>query len=566
MKYLFFISSLILIVLYTVSGEADGLSVSDVRLLKSVMTLQQQGKYVQANQKSNRIQNPLLNGYILYHKYMTPGYNTSKAEIESWLKKYNELAVAPEIYALGKRKKMSLNIQKPKEVLYGGKSKACSYIRRDEPIDLIRRRTFSELSGVKKQKALQSFQKLSRYIQKGQTKEAYQLIESPSFLSIHQTADIALARTALAFSYFLEGAFDKSITQAEMAIRTDSEATPLAYWTAGLSAWQLADYTEAAMYFSQTATHSQIYPLLRGSAAFWAARAYLKIGAYDKVGDFLEVAAQQPRTFYGMLAMRMLGQEMSVGWHKNVSDKTKYAADRFSHPALSRFYALEQIGQKEWAVKELTKLYLESDQEIRDILTVISQKYGFQNDLIQFAGLTADDETDERFPLPDWQPLNGWKIDKALMYAYVRQESCFNPNAKSAVGARGVMQIMPATGQIMAKSNGMVWSLNKMDNVSYNLALGQHYLRHLMTLPAISKNLIYLAVAYNGGPGHLIQWKKQTQYTTDSLMFIESIPSRETRSFVERIMVNYWIYRTLTQQSLDTMDDVIAGQWPIYRK
>lgn len=555
--------------MYAVSGEAAssvGLSASDVNLMKSVMSLQQKGQYTRANQELARVKSPLLKGYMLYHKYMTPKYNTSKAEIEAWLKKYDELAVAPEIYALGKRKKMQLRAEKPKEVLYGGKSKACSYVRRDEPIDLIRRRTFSELSGERKKKAVQSFQKLSRHIQKGQTLAARKLIDSRAFLSLYQPADIALARTALAFSYFLDGEFKKSLAQADAAIKVDSKSTPLAYWTAGLASWQLEDYADAADYFAQTATHSQIYPLLRASSAFWAARAYLKIGAYEKVGDFLEVAAQQPRTFYGMLAMRMLGQDLNTGWTEALSNKAVRGAARFSHPALTRFYALEQIGRKDWAVKELTKLYLESDQKTRDILVAVSQKHGFRNDLTQLVGLTADGESDERFPLPDWQPANGWKVDKALVYSYVRQESCFNPSAKSAVGARGLMQIMPSTGKAMARAGGMAWSLIKMDNISYNLALGQNYLRHLMSLPAISKNLIYLAVAYNGGPGNLIKWKKQTQYTKDSLMFIESIPSRETRSFVERIMVNYWVYRALLGESLDSMDEVIAGQWPIYQK
>ena len=104
-----------------------------------------------------------------------------------------------------------------------------------------------------------------------------------------------------------------------------------------------------------------------------------------------------------------------------------------------------------------------------------------------------------------------------------------------------------------------------MENESYNLALGQNYLLYLMELPSIQYNLIYTAVAYNAGPGNLIKWKKQMNYQDDPLLFIESIPSKETRGFVERIMVNYWIYNSLTKSSLDSLDAVIHGKWPIYQ-
>ena len=72
-------------------------------------------------------------------------------------------------------------------------------------------------------------------------------------------------------------------------------------------------------------------------------------------------------------------------------------------------------------------------------------------------------------------------------------------------------------------------------------------------------------MAYNAGPGNLAKWKKRMNYQNDPLLFIESIPSKETRSFVERILVNYWVYRSLMGQSMQSLDDVAGGLWPIYR-
>ena len=83
-------------------------------------------------------------------------------------------------------------------------------------------------------------------------------------------------------------------------------------------------------------------------------------------------------------------------------------------------------------------------------------------------------------------------------------------------------------------------------------------------MPAVGNNLMYIATAYNAGPGNLIKWKKQIG-TEDPLLFLESIPSKETRSFVERIIVNYWIYRNLMGQPLASLDSVATGDWPCYQ-
>ena len=84
--------------------------------------------------------------------------------------------------------------------------------------------------------------------------------------------------------------------------------------------------------------------------------------------------------------------------------------------------------------------------------------------------------------------------------------------------------------------------------------------------PQVQINLIFLAVAYNAGPGNLNKWKNKMSYQGDPLLFLESIPSKETRGFVERILVNYWTYRHLMEASLDTLDAVVRGEWPIYAR
>ena len=80
----------------------------------------------------------------------------------------------------------------------------------------------------------------------------------------------------------------------------------------------------------------------------------------------------------------------------------------------------------------------------------------------------------------------------------------------------------------------------------------------------IKGDLLRLLTAWNGGPGNLNKWWRKVKHNDDPLLFIESIPSRETRIFVERVLTNYWIYRIRFNQSLASMDAVARGKWPHY--
>jgi soluble lytic murein transglycosylase-like protein len=79
-----------------------------------------------------------------------------------------------------------------------------------------------------------------------------------------------------------------------------------------------------------------------------------------------------------------------------------------------------------------------------------------------------------------------------------------------------------------------------------------------------SNNLIFLAIAYNGGPGNMAKWERKSDHRDDPLLLIESLPSRETRSFVKRVLTNFWMYRDRLGQSSPSLDALAAGEWPLY--
>ena len=70
--------------------------------------------------------------------------------------------------------------------------------------------------------------------------------------------------------------------------------------------------------------------------------------------------------------------------------------------------------------------------------------------------------------------------------------------------------------------------------------------------------------AYNGGPGNLNKWQRKMDYKGDPLLFIESLPSRETRLFIERVLANLWIYRQRLGQPAPSLDGIVSGDWPLY--
>ena len=410
-------------------------------------------------------------------------------------------------------------------------------------------------------KAKKMMDQIYRYLNKGKTLLAREVIESKDAKNMFSQFDHDSARTALAFSYFMDGENKKALSFVEPVVSRMGDKIPLAYWVAGLSSWQEGEYQKSADYFETVSRHAKVYPLLEAASSVWSARAYLKIGAFDKVKPALEKAAKHHRLFYGILAMRMLAQDLNHVWDEPALPEDDISAE-FSHPALERFYALQDIGQEDFARRELSKLYIEADEEAKGILLMISGKNGFSDDLLALSGSIGSGET--RYPTPNWVPKDGWKVDRALVYAFVRQESCFNRRAESAVGALGLMQIMPQTGRELAQNLDYPFKKQLLKEPEYNLSLGQNYLLKLMKMPAIGNNLMYVATAYNAGPGNLIKWKNKIK-TEDPLLFLESIPSRETRTFVERIIVNYWIYRTLMNQPLVSLNSVALGEWPCYQ-
>ncbi len=161
------------------------------------------------------------------------------------------------------------------------------------------------------------------------------------------------------------------------------------------------------------------------------------------------------------------------------------------------------------------------------------------------------------YPTPPLDPVGGFTVDKALVYAMTRQESRFDPFATSPAGAVGLMQLMPRTAAAAAGDDKLAADPTPLYDPSFNLRVGQDYLDVLLTR-LTGGDLLQAIAAYNGGY-RAVQRTLQVVGDKDPLMFIESLPAAETRGYVEKVMAGYWIYRRMFGEKVRALDALAAG-------
>ena len=340
----------------------------------------------------------------------------------------------------------------------------------------------------------------------------------------------------------------------------------------GLLYYKEEKFDESEKYFSAILDLDQINNARKTEAAFWAGRAADADGDRSAAKKYWQIAATHPMAFYGALASVMLGHTPRYEFFEQ--DCTDEDIDELRETKYGKIaLGLLQVGQKDRA-----ELYLKymitpkvSDRTLHAINSVATA-YGLPRVSIQASSLIQDRgilEIDDdiiysaQYPLPDWEPMGGWSIDRALLLAITKQESGFRTNAKSGAGANGLMQIMPGTAKRVARENKVDMSEIDMQNPEHNMFLGQQYIVDLLAHPNIKNNIIKMLAAYNAGMGTMVEFEKMFQ-TYDPLLYIESFPTYETRSYIKRVMSNMWLYRARLDQPLTIMRELAESQWPLY--
>ncbi len=533
------------------------LSGVDVSLYSLAFSLEHRGHWANAERTLARISDPLLIGHVLARHYLEQGAAAEPAQLKDWLARYADLPEASAIRQLAQdHSPHDKSLRAPAQ-----QASAQSAQPADDGSPMW------EDFAIADDSSRPSAERRAIHTIKTQIRSRVWAGNYPlavSMLNAHESklppTDADELKTVLALALFGDGRDADALPFATSAADRSGNALPEAHWLSGLILWRMGHRAESAQHFEAVASATGVSAWMNSAGAYWAARANLAARRPQVVNHWLRQAAQYPRTFYGLLARRALGLGVDHSWEAPVF--TDADADVLLRvPAARRAMALLQIGETAAAEDELQNLAPQANLTLTRSMLALANGSSMP-DLAESLGETVaahDNRLHDasEFPLPNWRPARGWNVDRALILAIVRQESGFNPRARSGAGAVGLMQIMPATARALGVRG-------KLSDPTVNLEAGQHYISELLKNDAIHGNLMLMAAAYNSGPGAVLRWQQAITHKDDALLFMESIPSSETRVFVERVLTNFWTYRDRMGLMSPSLDSIAAGYWPIY--
>ena len=314
------------------------------------------------------------------------------------------------------------------------------------------------------------------------------------------------------------------------------------------------DLDGAARHFRNLAALSKA-AITQGRAYYWLGRTADARHDAAAAHDAYEAGAAWPTTFYGQLAARALGED-----GPQLAARIRGAHD----PAWTAARALEFVGREDtraavllaqWGeVRRARAFVLRLDElagdgtnralsarladglGMPDLAVAIARRAGREGVMMAAAG----------WPLAVDPPPG--PVEPALTLGLIRQESNFDPQAASPVGARGLMQLMPATAAAVARKLGENANLPALTDPGYNMRLGTSYLASL--LQQFGGAVPYAVAGYNAGPGRVAEWLASNgdpaSGAVDMIDWIELIPFSETRNYVQRVIENVVIYRALS--------------------
>jgi soluble lytic murein transglycosylase len=350
----------------------------------------------------------------------------------------------------------------------------------------------------------------------------------------------------------------------------DAEAAN-ALWRLGWIAWFRGNHVEATARWTrvQVARGGQS---LREAATYWVGRAWERHGDRDRAArQFAQLVKDSPRTYYGLLAAQRApalrgaaaGEPSGSGKAFPTSGTVPFVfppdprEGLQGDPRFDRAVALREVGLREFADEELDELTRKSVGEPRRLYALSAayaadERYHMALRILRrsFQGAARSGGTSPREFWEMFYPL-GWRdvltaaagrasLDPFLVAAVVREESSFYPQARSRVGARGLMQLMPDTGREVAKARQIPFpDVDVLDHPATNLEIGTIFFGGLFRQFGDAR---LAAAAYNAGPTRVREWWT-TRKTDDLEVWVEQIPYNETRAFVKRVMLSWQEYQ-----------------------
>ena len=550
---------------YDLIFEKNILSKSDTVNYQRIFEFQEECDWKKANRHILLLNDKILMGHVLSQRYLHPRcYRSQFIELTNWLKKYNDHPQARKIYILA-IKRMPNGYRSPTKPI------------KPKGIEMENLKTSNQSQVYKSKKKLSKNQRFEKQklinsiksrVNSGWPTGAVKLLNQRDVSKLLDQTEIDQQKELIAKGYFLANKNKLSIKYSLEALQNSALHVPYAGWTAGLAAWRLEKYKLAAELFSNFSISLKHDVWHQSSGSFWAARAHAKLNEFENINFWLNRAAKNPNSFYGILASEILGIDSSLNWQLSEStpgERNKY----FALPSGKRIQSLIQIGLADQLENEIIYLNTVLNKDVAMWSLDIAQHFNLAYTQLKIAHKLQKYDVKLPikyfYPTPIWQPQKGFTLHPELLYAFMHQESMFNEKAKSQKGAMGLMQILPSTAKFIS-SNKRVKQNNEniLKIPEINIEVGQEYIEYLLQLESVENNLIYLTAAYNGGPGNLKKWQEKINYLDDPLFFMESIPSRETRWFIEKVLTKYWIYLDKNGMESKSLYLLANGKNPIY--
>lgn len=320
-------------------------------------------------------------------------------------------------------------------------------------------------------------------------------------------------------------------------------------WLGGTKAyWDLGDSRRAAPLFYRYGAAAKT-PQTRSKGFYWAGRASARAGDDNGARRYFEMAAAYPDHFYGMLAAERLGRPVP-GFH-DMPTKTPSSQARAAFYAKPLTQAVREVARgADWqtGVRFYREIADQAESEEDHLLVADLARTTGRRDLGVILGQAAhtdglDTFQEISFPLTPTPPGANW----TWVHAIARQESQFAQNAISHAGARGLMQLMPATGREQAGKMGLSYDVGRLiSDPVFNIQLGDGYFARLMN---IYGSYPLAVAAYNAGGGNVNKWLRANgdprSGSVDWIDWLEKIPISETRNYVQRVLENAVVYEAM---------------------
>ena len=534
-----------------VAGLPTALDANTLAVYRRIFQEQAAGQWGQADGEIAKLTDKTLMGYVGAQRLLAHNYTARYDQLAAWLQDYNDHPDAPAIYklALARKPKGAGDLTPASFVSQASLSPSFAAARTVNGADAARA---SELRA-----------RLEQMSNDGGFNAAFALLDRKTTADTLGPQEVELWRGRIRTRAL------EADSQRGVQVPVDISAPPDANWSAGLGAFTRGNMQEAARRFELVADAApdQASSWTLSAGAFWAARANLLAGNPQKFAPYLKRAALFDRTFYGLVAQKVLGMRIEPHWNVPPLDGAMAGVlnnDRVGHRAL----ALLQLGSATAAERELFSASLDADPQFIEAILALANKAVLPTLSIRVGNAAWDQRHKLKgydgamYPMPPWQPLNGFSLDKALVYSFMRQESAFNPKARSLAGAMGLMQLMPGTARLVTNKYAPETAGANPYEPSANISLGQAYLVTL--LDSVDGNLVRAAAGYNGGPGNVMRWDNTLNASQDPLLYVALIPLNETRDYVQRVLANYWLYSIRLGQPTPSLDQIAAHEWPRY--